>query len=160
MSAGSHAWPYHRGVKIDPLTGLPTRGRLVAAIDEMISGGDDPAVFCVAVEGFDLPDPDPDPDVAKALREVASRLSQLVRSNDVLASAAPGVFALAGTGVEAGDADVVMDRVRGVFALPVEIGAEVFSLSINVGFAPAARGMNGAELVALAETDLLRRSGT
>ena len=70
------------------------------------------------------------------------------------------MFALAGTGVEAGDADVVMDRVRGVFALPVEIGAEVFSLSINVGFAPAARGMNGAELVALAETDLLRRSGT
>lgn len=143
---------------MDPLTGLPARGRLVSAIDEMITNGDEPSVFIVAVDGFEDTQLD-DPDTATALREVASRLSRLVRSNDMLASPAPGVFALVGNGVESGDADVVMDRVRGVFAMPVEIGADVVSLAITVGFAPSARGLSGTELVQVAETDLRRRRG-
>ena len=91
------------------------------------------------------------------MREVGSRLSRLVRSNDVLAVLDPGVFALAGPGVEGEDAEVVLERIRGVFAMPVEVGDTMVSFPVTVGDAHFAPALGAADMVAAAEADLARR---
>ncbi len=145
---------------MDPLTGLPTRSRLVSAIDEMISEGDEPAVFVVSVNGFGTEDLESDPAIGRAFREVASRLSRLVRGDDVLASPSPGVFALAGSGIEAADTEILVERIRSAFALPTELGGDVVALSVTVGFTHADSNLDGLGLVEAAESDLTRRAGS
>lgn len=120
----------------------------------MIAAGESPGVFAISIDGFqDLPGSDVDAG-ERAMAELAGRLSRLVRSNDVLAVLSPGVFALAGAGVEQIDAAVVLERIRGVFAMPVEVEGELVSLPVTMGVAHSSEATSARELVALAERDL------
>lgn len=139
---------------MDSPAGLPDRPVLLASLAEMIAAGDTPGVFAISIDGFeDLPGSGGDAGV-RAMVELAGRLSRLVRSNDLLAVLAPGVFALAGAGVEQIDAAIVLERIRGVFAMPIEVEGESLSLPVTVGVAHFAEATSARELVALAERDL------
>ncbi|MFV0318366.1 MAG: diguanylate cyclase domain-containing protein [Microthrixaceae bacterium] len=143
---------------MDPVTGLPTRDRLVGAIDEMIAAGDEPVAFVVAIEGISAPDAggdlEADSALGKALREVASRLSAMVRGVDVLAAPSVGRFGLAGSGIEVEDTAIVEQRIRGAFALPTDVGAGMVALSVSIGHSRWLPGHDGRALVAAAEANL------
>lgn len=139
---------------MDSSAGLPDRPLLIENLAEMIAAGESPGVFAISIDGFaDLPGSDVDAG-EWAMAELAGRLSRLVRSNDVLAVLSPGIFALAGAGVEQIDAAVVLQRIRGVFAMPVEVDGELVSLPVTVGVAHYTEATSARELVALAELDL------
>lgn len=139
---------------MDSSAGLPGRPVLLESLTEMIEAGDSPGVFAISIDGFDdLPGGSGEAG-ARAMVELAGRLSRLVRSNDVLAVLAPGIFALAGAGVEQMDAAVVLERIRGVFAMPIEVDGELVSLSVTMGVAHFDEANSARELVALAERHL------
>lgn len=142
---------------MDPTTGLPDRHELTASVAEMLAGKERPALFAVSVDGYGSLSDEGPAEAASALREVADRLHRLVRSNDVLGVLSPGVFALAGPGVERTDEAVLRERLRGVFALPVAVGDTVVSLPVTVGVAHHCAGVSAEGLVAEAEADLERR---
>ncbi len=140
-------------------SGLPDRSVLLEKLTEMIDSGESPGMFAISIDGFDdLPrrgEADGGDDVGMhAMTELAGRLSRLVRSNDILAVLAPGVFALAGAGVDQVEADAVLERVRGVFAMPVEVDGVMISLPVTVGVSHAEIAGSARELVDLAERDL------
>jgi len=144
---------------MDPATGLPDRRELIATVDEMLTEVERPALFAVAVSGYGpLAEANP-AEAEEAMREAARRLGRFVRANDLLAVLAPGVFALAGPGVEHTDVDVLLERVRGVFALPVELGDHVVSFPVTIGIAHPVAGVRAEDMVAEAEADLRRRQG-
>ncbi len=142
---------------MDPVTGLPDRARLTDTLAEMISEGEKPALFAVSMDGYAALAEQQPAEAEAALREVGSRLSKLVRSNDVLAVLYSGVFALAGPGVEEADTEVVLDRIRGVFAMPLEIGGEVVSFPVTIGIAPFVDRASAEDMVSVAEADLSGR---
>lgn len=142
---------------MDPVTGLPDRITLTTTLTEMITKGEEPALFAVAMDGYDELAGQQPAGAEAAMREVGTRLSKLVRSNDVLAVLGPGLFALAGPGVEEADTEVVLDRIRGVFAMPVEVGGEVVSFPVTIGIAPYVHNASADEVVVVAEADLSRR---
>ncbi len=141
---------------MDPITGLPDRSQLVSTLTEMLAESEKPALFAVSIDGYDSFAGQDPTSAEAAMREVGSRLSRLVRSNDVLGVLAPGVFALAGPGVEAADTEVLLERIRGVFAMPVEVGGSVVSFPITVGVAHHDPAVDAAAMVVAAEEDLSR----
>ncbi len=144
---------------MDAITGLPDRRELVATLSEMLHEREHPTLFAVAIDGYrDLESTRGD-DAKSALREVGSRLSLLVRSNDMLAVLSPGVFAFAGSGVEVTDTKVVLDRIRGVFAMPVDVGGDAVSFPITVGIAHSGPATTAGEMIDSAESDLRRQLG-
>ena len=144
---------------MDPVTGLPDRAKLIGTLAAMISEGEKPALFAVAMDGYAELADSHNAEAQAALREVGTRLSRLVRSNDVLAVLDRGVFALAGPGVEEADTEVVLDRIRGVFAMPLEIGGEVVSFPVTLGIAPFVDRASAEDMVSVAEADLSGRRG-
>jgi GGDEF domain-containing protein len=145
---------------MDPITGLPDRGELTETLSEMLKERERPALFAVSIDGFGGLAAQHPIDAEVAVREIGSRLSRLVRANDMLAVLSPGVFALAGPGVETADAEVLLDRIRGVFALPVEVGGDALSFPITVGVAPSHREVGAVEMIEAAESDLARQLGS
>lgn len=144
---------------MDPMTGLPDRRELTSALREMLGGREDPALFAVSVDGYSALLADRPSEAEAAVREVVARLSRLVRADDVLAVLSPGVFALAGPGVEVADTSVMLDRIRGAFAMPVEVGGDVVSFPVTVGVAHAAGSGAATDMILAAEADLRRRLG-
>lgn len=142
---------------MDPIPGLPERSKLMETLEEMLTGREHPAVFAVSIDGYPALARSRPEAAEGAMREVARRLSGLVRSNDVLAVLAPGVFALAGSGVESADTEVVLERIRGVFAMPVEVADEAVSFPITVGIAHSSPEVTAEDLVDAAEADLRRQ---
>lgn len=139
---------------MDSSAGLPGRPVLLESLAEMIEAGESPGVFAISIDGFeDLPGNSGEAG-ARAMVELAGRLSRLVRSNDVLAVLAPGIFALAGAGVEQMDAAVVLERIRGVFAMPVEVGGHLVSLPVTMGVAHFGHSTSASGLLDSAERDL------
>jgi GGDEF domain-containing protein len=139
---------------MDPVTGLPDRTNLTDTLAEMITDGERPALFAVSMDGYATLVDEQRGAAEAAMREVGSRLSRLVRANDLLAVLGPGRFALAGPGVEEADAEVVLDRIRGVFALPLEVGGDVVSFPVTVGTAAYQVGRSAQEMVTAAEEAL------
>jgi GGDEF domain-containing protein len=144
-------------VQVDPATGLPGRDAVIDRLDELLGGGRRPAVFVVAIHGY--------PELAETergaadavARELAGRLSLLVRHSDLLAVIAPGIFVLVSPGVEPSDGSILLDRVQGAFALPVAVGGDSVSFPVTVGVAHGAHGMNAPGVLAEAESDLRKR---
>jgi hypothetical protein len=135
---------------------LPDRIQLVTAVDALLSEGDLPAIFTVAINGYsDVLDDGPG--ASQALVEIADRLRMITRDDDVLALIAPGVFAFMGNAIEPVDASVIQQRLQGGFAMPVDLGDDVVSFPVTVGVAYAEHGITGARLLADAEADLRAR---
>lgn len=127
---------------------------LLESLGDMIGGGSVPAVFVVSADGFTELFEGRSATATAVMVELGGRLSRFVRSNDVLAVLGPGRFALGGSGVEEMDAAKVLERVRGIFAVPIEVDGEFVSLPITVGVAHGRGGTSAARLLATAESDL------
>ena len=69
------------------------------------------------------------------LTSVRSRLQQLVRSSDVLVEFDPGEFVMVAASASSAAGTALVDRARGVAALPVELDGETLSLRVDVGVA-------------------------
>jgi len=161
---------------LQPTSDLPGRSEVIGRLAEMLSAQQRPTLFAIAVHGVDdLRGDDPEGTEA-ALAEAGRRLSRLTRSSDLLGRLSPGVFVLVGPSVDTSHADVLHQRITGVFALPLEVGDHAVSLPVSVGLAgPGAsasprtagepdpvRDPNGAAeaLLARAEEALRRAQGT
>jgi GGDEF domain-containing protein len=142
---------------MDPATGLPGRSELVERLSAMLADDVSPALFAVAIHGYAELAESHTAEADAAMREVTARLGRLVRASDVLAVLSPGVFALAGPGVGHTDTAILIERVQGAFALPVQVGPEAVSFPVTAGIAHPSVGIDGDSLVAEAEADLHRR---
>lgn len=98
-------------------------------------GGETRAAACViAVEGHaELDQLDPEGTEA-AMEEIVGRLDGLVRTNDALGRIAPDRIVL-GVNIAPGVAGVLVDRIAGAAALPIEVAGQVLSLEVTVGIA-------------------------
>jgi len=156
--------------------GLPGRETLTERLDQLIdawssasgrwtpaAGGtphltepSPPAVYVIGVDGFDSLDargPDASGD---AMRELTRRLDRLVRSSDVLGRLAPDRFALAVAAVAPSAAGVIMERIAGAVAMPLDVGDDAWSLSVTIGVSFGIDGVRAAEMLRTAELDLER----
>jgi GGDEF domain-containing protein len=140
----------------DGAGGLPDRTALAEQLGQMLSTGLRPAVYVVAVDGFDeLARRDP-AGADAAMAETARRLDRLVRRSDVLGSPQPGTFVLIGSGVEPSVAGALVERIQGAAALPVDLAGEPVSLRVDIGLAFAMGDSTAASLLERAEDDLRR----
>ncbi len=156
--------------------GLPGRDILTERLDQLIATWTDaagrrlpvgrgstylpepapPAIYAIGVDSY-AHLAEVDEDLARdAMSEVTRRLDRLVRSSDVLGVLAPGRFGLAAASVAPSTAGVIMERMTGAVAMPLDLGGETVSLSVTIGVAFAFDGATAAELVAAAEADLDR----
>jgi GGDEF domain-containing protein len=115
-----------------------------------------PAVYALGIDSYVELDRQ-DPAVAReAMSEVVRRLDRLVRSSDVLGVLRPGCLGLAAASVAPSTAGVIMERMTGAVAMPLDLAGETVSLSVTIGVAFAFDGASASELVAAAEEDLGR----
>jgi GGDEF domain-containing protein len=143
-------------VEPDGAMELPDRDAVLGRLDALLAQGQRPAVYLVAVDGYEVLEAR-DPDGTRtAMRSAAGRLDRLVRSSDVLGAIAPGTFVLVGSNVEPSVAGALVERVEGALALPLDVGGEPLSLKVDVGVAFATSASSGADLLERADADLLR----
>lgn len=106
------------------------RDDAVAFLRRLGAAGAPATVLVVLLDPVGDPDASPDDGVEAVLRE---RLEPLIRSTDLLRLIGPGEFILVvPSGVNAAGAALV-DRVRGVAALPVDASDGSWSLAARVG---------------------------
>lgn len=95
----------------------------------------------------------------KAIGEIAWRLDKLVRSGDLLGMVAPDTFVLAASSIAPSAAGVVMERIAGAVAMPLEIGGGPVSLRVAIGLAFAFDGASPELMLQAAERDMARSLG-
>ncbi len=81
------------------------------------------------------------------LSSVRARLQQLVRSSDVLVELDPGEFVMAVASASPGAGAALVDRARGVAALPIEVDGATLSLRVDVGVAVFDGALDDADVV-------------
>ncbi|MHB1138558.1 MAG: diguanylate cyclase domain-containing protein [Microthrixaceae bacterium] len=156
--------------------GLPGRDILTERLDQLITTWTDaagrrqpaargsgylpepapPAIYAIGIDSYrDLSVAD-EALARHAMAEVTRRLDRLVRSSDVLGVLAPGRFGLAAASVAPSTAGVIMERMTGAVAMPLDLAAETVSLSVTIGVAFAFDGATAQDLVTAAEMDLDR----
>lgn len=158
--------------------GLPDRDEVAGHLDKMLEhwnadgvkgrsriGSSDrfrpepkpPAVYSIGLLGHaELHSLDAE-GTALALLEITRRLDRLVRADDVLGQASPDQFLLATAAVAPSTAGVIMERVAGAVAMPLDIGGQPVSLSVEIGLAFAFDGASPETMIAAAEKDMARR---
>jgi len=104
-------------------TDLAGERELAARIDELIAGGEQCAVLGARVE---LPSDDPVPAAT-----VAERLFALVRGTDLLGLVAPHTFVLVASGSDDASAELVAERLKQAFQMPLEVHGRVVSLVVD-----------------------------
>ncbi|HTO01992.1 MAG TPA: diguanylate cyclase [Microthrixaceae bacterium] len=152
---------------------LPDRNEVIGYLDRMleswnaksVAGSDSyapepkpPAVYCIGLLGHgELSSLDAE-GMERALVEITRRLDRLVRADDVLGKASPDQFLLATAAVAPSTAGVIMERVTGAVAMPLDIGGQPVSLSVGIGLAFAFDGASSEAMIAAAEKDMAHRS--
>lgn len=140
----------------EAVDGLPDRAEVINRVDAMLADGHRPAVYLVAVDGYDDLVERDRRGTAQAMQETFRRLDRLVRNSDVLGRSGPGTFILVGSGVEPSVAGALVERIQGAAALPVEVAGEPVSLRVDIGLAFATAANSATELLNRAEADLVR----
>jgi GGDEF domain-containing protein len=143
-------------VERDGTTGLPDRATVLSRLDTLLAQGERPAVYMVAVEGYEALEARDVTGARDAMRAAAGRLDRLLRSSDVLGTAEPGTFVVLGAGVAPAVAGSLVERVQGALALPVEVDGEPLSLRVDVGIAFATPDSSAHGLLEQAGSDLDR----
>jgi len=105
-------------------------GDATAFLRRLGAAGSPATVVVASLAGGESDSAPPDGRLEEVLRQ---RLEPLIRSTDLLRRVGPGEFLLVvPAGADAAGTPIV-DRVRGVAALPVDDGAESWSLALRVG---------------------------
>jgi GGDEF domain-containing protein len=81
------------------------------------------------------------------LSSVRARLQQLVRSSDVLVEFDPGEFVMVAASASSEAGAALVDRARGVAALPIEVDGAALSLRVDVGVAVFDGALDDADVV-------------
>lgn len=156
--------------------GLPGRETLTQRLDQLIEAWRDapgprsmtsigsvhmtepspPAVYVIGIDSYDeLARTDP-AGTGAAMSEVTRRLDQLIRTSDFLGLLEPGRFALATASVAPSTAGVIMERLTGAVAMPLDVGDQLLSLSVSIGVAFAFDGTSAEAMLTAAEQDQQR----
>lgn len=116
-----------------------------------------PAVYSIGLLGHDELYSMDAAGTDQALVEIKRRLDRLVRADDILGQVSDGQFLLAASAVAPSTAGVIMERVTGAVAMPLEIGGQPVSLAVEIGLAFAFDGASSESMIAAAEKDRQRR---
>lgn len=144
----------------DPLTGLPTRTALSTVLPEttLTRRGIELALLYCDLDRFKVINDTHGHATGDAiLVEAATRLSQAVRSSDLVVRIGGDEFvvAIGGSGPRfAGLADEVAERIVKAFGKPFEVGEHSFSVSVSVGLAMHREGEDLESLLARADRAL------
>lgn len=159
--------------------GLPDRNQVVWHLDKMLerwnadgvvadsgNGTTDrfrpepkpPAVYSIGLVGHDELYSIDAEGTDLALIEITRRLDRLVRADDLLGRVSPDQFLLAAASVAPSTAGVIMERVSGAVAMPIDIGGQPVSLAVEIGLAFAFDGASSESMIAAAEKDRARRT--
>ena len=104
-------------------TDLVGERELAGRIDELIAGGKPCAVLGARVE---LPADEPSP-----VETVSGRLLSLVRGTDLLGLVPPHTFVVVASGSDAASAELVAERMKQAFQMPLEVEGRVVSLVVD-----------------------------
>ena len=104
-------------------TELAGPAELTARIDELVAAGEAVAVLGARV---DLPTDDPLP-----AETVVERLQALVRGTDLLGQVPPDTFVVVAAGSDAAAAELVADRLKQAFQMPLEVAGRIVSLVVD-----------------------------
>lgn len=96
---------------------------LADRIDELLAAG---APFALLAARVELPADDPAP-----AETVAARLHALVRGTDLLGLVPPHTFVLVASGTDATAAELVTERMKQAFQMPLEVAGRVVSLVVD-----------------------------
>ncbi|HUX69719.1 MAG TPA: bifunctional diguanylate cyclase/phosphodiesterase [Cellulomonadaceae bacterium] len=134
----------------DGLTGLANRATFTAVLAEALAAEpvEPVAVLFVDLDDFkDVNDVFGHRDGDELLREVATRLDEATRPDDVCARIGGDEFAVVLPGADVTTAKAVADRVVAAIARPARVNGRAVQLGISVGIATAADGVDLEELV-------------
>ncbi len=157
---------------------LPSRSQVIGHLDGMlerwianssaepITSGNDrfkpepktPAVYSIGLLGHEELYSLDARGTDMAVVEITRRLDRLVRSDDVLGQVSPDHFLLAAASVAPSTAGVIMERVTGAVAMPLDIAGQPVSMSVEIGLAFAFDGASSESMIAAAVKDRRRRN--
>ena len=147
--------------ELDPLTGLPNRCRLLAALRREAAHGKG-ALFQLDLAGFkDVNDSLGHSAGDQLLRQSGQRLTALIADTGKVARLGADEFAVLLPRISAAEATKVAEKLVGAFDSPYFVGTEAIYLGVNAGIAMfPENGTNGDELAANANLALERSKAT
>jgi diguanylate cyclase (GGDEF)-like protein len=141
-----HFLAYH-----DPLTGLVNRGRVLSRISAMLGRGEECAVLFIDLDRFKQVNDTSGHAVGdQVLREVADRLREVIRDEDLVGRLGGDAFVAVVTAGQ-GDAERVAGRLCTELAVPFAVHGRVYQLGASVGIALTSPGMLADELLRRAD---------
>jgi diguanylate cyclase (GGDEF)-like protein len=132
-----------RQARHDHLTGLPNRSRLHELIDAELRDADQPAVavLFLDVDGFkDVNDSLGHEAGDDLLRQLAGRLSAVVRGEDTVGRLGGDEFVVLSRGCDADGAEILAHRCQTAFERPFELAGRTMRLGASIGIAGVAAG--------------------
>ena len=147
----------------DPLTGLPNRtlflDRLDQSLAEAVRSGQPVAVYFIDIDEFKRVNDNLGHRAGdQLLREVASRLSSVVRPDDTVARFAGDEFLMLTVGADAGVAIALADRVlAALLDPPLQFGGE--TVTASMGVAVSGEGLLAEHLLHRADAEAGTRVG-
>lgn len=147
----------------DELTGLPNRSLIIDRIEQGIRSAQRDkqpmAVLFLDLDGFKPVNDSYGHEAGdRVLREVSQRLRTVVRERDTVGRMSGDEFIMILADTDRAGCDVVIDKIRSVFAAPFTIDAETkLAMGISVGVAVHPDdGMTPGELMRIADSDMYR----
>ena len=147
----------------DPMTGLPNRRRFQAALAARDEGGDTdrmPVVACVDLDRFKhINDTLGHQAGDELIREVAARLSSLLREDDLLMRPGGDELAILREARDRADAEMIGAIVTACFSAPFHVTGHQIETSASVGIAIAESGHSAQDLLRKADIALYVAKG-
>lgn len=135
----------------DPLTLLPNRMRLLDRLGSALQNATEHSIVTLLFDVDRFSEVNADRGHATAdelLRQVAHRLADETRPNDVVARLAGDTFAMVMRDVtDVDSALVAADRIKGRLSEPYRVGTEMIGITVSVGIAVSHEGQAADELL-------------
>jgi diguanylate cyclase (GGDEF)-like protein len=142
----------------DPMTGLPNRRRFQAVLAQRDIDSDServPVVACIDLDRFkDINDTLGHHAGDELIREVAARLSSLLREDDVLMRPGGDELAMLREARDRSDAEMIGAIVTACFSAPFSVAGQQIETSASVGLAIAEPGQSAQDLLRKADIAL------
>ena len=142
----------------DAVTGLPGRELFIDQVRESLAGASGPAVRAVMVVDVDGPDL---PACEEVMVELAGRLKDAVRREDLVGRVGAAEFALLVTVASGEDIDRVAARIVANVRSPILDDGPSLSVTVSVGVARTSPGADADRLILMAQvaTEVAKEAG-